>query len=61
MRVRPLASVISISSNSSGMVLCSTGARTLGGQDRDQNQQGGGDNSHIFAGDMLFLMIFDAQ
>jgi len=43
------------------MVLCITGARTLGGQDRDQNQQGGGDNSHIFAGDMLFLMTFDAQ
>src|SRR3989454_703235 len=55
MRLRPLASVISISSNSSGMVPCSTSARRLGGQGRDQNQQGGGDNSHIIAGDMLFF------
>src|SRR6266516_1237727 len=49
MRVRPLASVISISSNSSGMVICSTSARRLGGQDRQQGQHGGNDNYHIFA------------
>src|SRR5437773_1487695 len=61
MRVRPLASVISISSNSSGMVPCSTSAHGLGGEDREQGQHGGDDNSHIFAGDMLFLMTFDAQ
>src|SRR5436190_2256314 len=44
MRVRPLASVISISSNSSGMVPCSTSAHGLGGEDREQGQHGGDDN-----------------
>jgi hypothetical protein len=43
------------------MVPFSTGARRPGEQDRDQNQQDGSDNFHIFAGDMLFLMTFDAQ
>jgi len=61
MRVQPLTSVISASSNSSGMVPCSTNARSPGGQDREQDQQGGGDNSHIFVGAMPFSMTFDAQ
>jgi hypothetical protein len=55
MRVRLLASVIWISSNSSGMVPFITGARKPGTRDRDQNQQVAGDNSHIFASDVHFF------
>jgi hypothetical protein len=37
------------------MVPRSTGARRLGGQDLEQEEQGGGDNSHIFAGEVHFF------